>query len=150
MPITAHASTLGTFLFESGIFVCYRGTVSTDLNTAVGNVLKGEYTKREKTLDDLAAETGIPYSTLRRKIAGGAPIFVAELMAIAKAIPVSAGKVLDEAEELVAMSAADATNDLDAIRRRKQAEASAMKPEDLEAEKHAATRDPELDTDQPD
>jgi len=71
-----------------------------DLNAFVGDVLKGEYKKRGQRLEDLAPIAGIPYGTLRRKIAGGAPILASELIALSAAIGVAPAKVVEEALEL--------------------------------------------------
>jgi hypothetical protein len=56
----------------------------------------------------------------------------------------------DREQMRAAMSAVPATNDELAERRRKQAEAAAMSVEELENVPGAATRDAELDSDEPD
>lgn len=63
-------------------------------------MLKGEYKKRSLRLEDIAAVARIPYGTLRKKIAGQSPIFAGELIRVAAAIGVPAGKVMDEAVEM--------------------------------------------------
>lgn len=160
MPLSAHASTYGTFLTEFDKFSCYGGQVvqNKDFNFYVGAVLKGEYKKRSMTVESLADTTGIPYSTLRKKFAGDSPILVSEVVILAKTIGISPAQVLTEAETMLgqqqgkdsqaSMSApSSTTNDIDT--KRKQNEARAMTTEQIEKTKHAATRDPEMDNDEP-
>lgn len=134
----------------------YRGPVPNDdreLNALIGRVLKAEYGKRGMLLEDLARRANIPYGTLRRKIAGGAPLFTTELLAVAEAMdpPLDPRAVLDQVDELwAAMSPAAATNDLQQKRSEKQAAAAAMTPAALDkVMKRAATTDPELGQDEP-
>lgn len=126
---------------------------SHDMNVVVGRILKGEYKKRGMLLEDLAERAQIPYGTLRKKIAGASPIFVTELIALAKAMvpPLDPRAVLDEADSLyVQMSAAGVTNDLHKKRSEKEAEARAMTPDQLDqVKKRAATTEPVLEEDEP-
>jgi predicted transcriptional regulator len=125
-----------------------------DLNAVIGSVLKGEYTKRGMTVEGLAADTKIPYSTLRKKIAGESPIFATELLVIVGAISpdLDPGEILDEAQRIwEGMSAAAATKDDLRKMREKQEQAREMPPEALEdQERRAATTDEELSSDEPD
>jgi len=158
MPIKAHASTYETFLTKCGTFRCYSGQVaqSKDFNYFVGLVIKGEYKKKEMTLESLAETSGIAYSTLRKKIAGASPILVSELSTLTRLIGVTPHQVLLEAESMLDQHLAttsrvsavgSTTNDIDT--KRKQNEARAMTTEQIEKTKHAATRDPEMDNDEP-
>lgn len=160
MPVSAHASTYGTFLTEFDNFSCYGGQVAQnkDFNFYVGAVLKGEYKKRSMTVESLADTTDIPYSTLRKKFAGDSPILVSEVVVISKAIGIPPAQVLTEAETMLgqqqgnasraSMSAPSATtNDIDT--KRKQNEARSMTTKQIEMTQHAATRDPEMDNDEP-
>ena len=121
-----------------------------DLNSVVGDVIRGEYTKRGLTLERLATASGIPYGTLRRKIAGGAPLYVSELIALARIIGVDPGAILDEAEQLFRSTSGPlSTPDVITERVHKHAEARELTPARLLQTRHAATDDPELLADQP-
>jgi len=123
------------------------------LNAVVGDVIRGEFTKYGLTLEMLAERTNIPYGTLRKKIVGTSPIFVTELISITKAIDphITEQQIIDEAQGIwQRMSAARATNDLQTKRTQKEAEARTMTPDQLEeVTRRAATRDPELEQDEP-
>src|SRR5690606_31164281 len=141
---SAHASTYGTFLTGFDNFSCYGGQVAQnkDFNFYVGAVLKGEYKKRSMTVESLAETTGIPYSTLRKKFAGDSPILVSEVVMLAKAIGITPGQVLTEAETMLGQQQENAsrvsvvgstTNDIDT--KRKQNEARSMSTEQIEKTK---------------
>lgn len=133
-----------------------------DLNSAVGDALRGEYKKRNLRLEDVAAASGIPYSTLRKKIAGDSPIFAGEVVVVAQVIgdlsgiPIDRGAagVIDDAIKLAGgvdrlMSEVRSTTD-ELATKRKQREAATMPVGSLEEQdQRAATRDPEMDTDEP-
>ena len=114
-------------------------------STAMGRVLKGEYVKAGLTLDVLAERAGIPYYTLRRKIAGQSPLNMDEFFAVVQAIGADAGQLLKEADLM--SDVARTKNQLDT--KRQQREAAAMSDRALEGQKKAATRDDELDTGEP-
>ena len=109
---------------------------ATDLNTLVGATLKGEYKKRGMRLEDIAQTVGIPYATLRKKIAGQSPIFTSELVILCQAIGVSSERVLADAVELFGgmdrlLSAACSIKS-ESEKKKKQAEARAMPTEQIE------------------
>lgn len=129
---------------------------ASEYTQAVADALTGRYKAKRWNLEKLSEKTGIKYFTLRRMMAGEAEINVRELRIICGVLGVSAEAVLDEAlneyggiDKLVS-EATDTTDDLEAKRRQKQKEAAAMSVDELEAQKHAAVRDRELDTDEPD
>jgi transcriptional regulator with XRE-family HTH domain len=117
---------------------------ATDLNTLVGATLKGEYKKRGLRLEDLAPTVGIPYGTLRRKIAGESPIFASELVLLCQAIGVTPERVLADAIDLFGgtdklMSEASSISEL-SEKERMQEEARAMSTEQIEGlTNHAGT-----------
>jgi DNA-binding transcriptional regulator YdaS (Cro superfamily) len=126
------------------------------LNRMVGKAIRSEYEKRDYTLETFAPLTGVPYSTLRKKIAGASPIFAAELITIAAAIggEMTPEFLMDEAVKLyggqarLMSDAADTTDELDT--KRKQRDAAAMSGGTLdEMDQKAATLDDELDTPEP-
>jgi transcriptional regulator with XRE-family HTH domain len=124
------------------------------LDAIIGRVLRGEYKKRGQRLTDLAELAGIPYVTLQKKINGKSSLTAVELIALCKAMDptLDPGAVLDEAQRFFeSMSPAPhTTDDINQKRREKEAEARAMSPDELaRTEKHAATDDEELLTDEP-
>ena len=107
-----------------------------DLNTLVGATLKGEYKKRGMRLEDIAPKVGIPYPTLRKKIAGQSPIFATELILICQVIGVTPERVLADAMEMYGgvdklvseVTSTTKTSD----KKRKQEEALSMTTEQIE------------------
>jgi len=108
----------------------------TDLNALVGATLKGEYKKRGMRLEDIAKSAGIPYPTLRKKIAGQSPIFATELILICQVIGVTPERVLGDAMDMyggVDKLVSEVTSTTEAPdKRRKQAEALSMTTEQIE------------------
>jgi len=72
----------------------------TDLNTLLGATLKGEYKKRGMRLEDIAKSVGIPYATLRKKIAGQSPIYATELILVCQVIGVTRERVVTDAIDM--------------------------------------------------
>jgi len=108
----------------------------TDLNTLVGATLKGEYKKRGMRLEDIAKKAGIPYPTLRKKIAGQSPIFATELILICQVVGVTPERVLGDAMELyggVDKLVSEVTSTTETSdKKRKQDEARSMTTEQIE------------------
>jgi predicted transcriptional regulator len=134
-----------------------------DLNTAVGRVLKTRYRERDLLLEDVAARAGIPYSTLRKKLAGDSPIFASEVVVLTEAIGAMSDRPIKDGAAGVIETAIDLFGGIDRVMsevrsttdelatKRKQREAAAMPIGSLEEQDQiAATRDQELDTDEPD
>lgn len=108
--------------------------------------------RKELTNDELARRSGIKKSKVVRlfspdfiQVRG---ITVPHVEALAPVFGLTAAELVRRAEERLPVS--DVGDDL-SERRRKQAEAAAMTPEELDAYAgpKAATRDPEMDTDEP-
>ena len=115
---------------------------------AVADEIVGIYKKKRMTQPQLAELADINPTTLQRLLAGKSEMLVDQLIALCGVLGVSPGKVVEDAENALAMSeAATTTNDLDT--KRKQNEARSMTTEQIETTKHAATRDPEMDNDEP-
>lgn len=70
------------------------------LSAYVGSVIKGEYKKRDMTLEALAEKSGIPYSSLRAKVAGDTAFLAQDIIVLAAAIGVPVQTVTDEAVSL--------------------------------------------------
>jgi hypothetical protein len=157
MTIRTHASTSCTFFDQNDIYTgkMVESRDAAPVSAELGKILKGAYVTAGMTLESLSEATGIRYYTLRRKIAGEAPITVSDLLRIAGAInargkeQVDPGEYLDRAVGLVGgydallSEAADTTIDLDARRKR---QARSMTTAEIESQHGtAATHDPEFE-----
>lgn len=128
--------------------------------------LRAERSASNLTIEQLAVASGVAESTLKRVLKGTIDVNVADLAAIAAAFtaagrtssigkPVTPQELMQRAVkraggyETLVSSVSDTTDEL-ADRRRRQAEAASMTVEELERQPHAATRDSELDADEPD
>ena len=130
-------------------------TKDSRLNKAMAHAIKVARVDAKMTVEEVRLAAGLTVSTMNRVVAGSRDINVTQIGRIAGAIGVTPSqlvkKAVAEAGGMEAiMSEVATTNDLDAQRAKRQATASAMTPEELEAERHAATTDPEMDTDEPD
>lgn len=132
---------------------------ATAFSRAIADILTGRQKRtrmpdgHRMTQDDLVESTGIAKPTLQRKLAGESEIKVGELERLCAALSIDAASVVAEAqaefaslEQLTAPVSPAPAIPVDLDRKRK---ARAMPPEQLEQERHAATLDPELDTDEP-
>ena len=99
------------------------------ISRAVGDVILGRYKRQRLSQADLSERTGISVTTMRRLIAGEAEFDVDQLLVIATTLGVSAADILREAEDEVL--------------------SGAVRPGVGELP-FAATRDPELDSREPD
>ena len=122
------------------------------LSTALGAVIRGRYKKIGMSQETLAQLTGITITTIQRAVAGKAELDMDQVFAIADSLNTSATSLIAEAEAdlgRLELSGASSTP-ISIDTKRKQNEARAMTVEQIEAQKHAATRDTEMDTDEPD
>lgn len=128
------------------------------LNQAMAAEIRGERVARDLTQERLAEASGISYSTIKRIERGKVDISTGDLGAIASVFSnqepeVGPHQLMERAVtraggyETLLSVAASKTDDLHT--KRKQNEARAMTVEQIESQQHAATRDPELDTDEP-
>lgn len=99
------------------------------ISRAVGDVILGRYKRLRLSQADLSERTGISVTTMRRLIAGEAEFDVEQLLVIANTLGVSAADILREAEDDVLAGAGRSG---------------------LSGLPFAATRDPELDSPEPD
>ena len=144
------------------------------VNLALAETIDGERAairigSRKLSVERLAAESGVAYGTLRRILAGKLDVNIGDLAALVSVInlyrrtPLTVAEVVEASvaraggmskivEEfgITPLSEVPATTDELADRRRKQEEAAAMTVEELEDVAGAATRDAELDSDEPD
>lgn len=129
------------------------------LNKAMAAEIRGERVARELTQEQLAEASGISYSTIKRIERGHVDISTGDLGAIAAVLSDQEGpevgphQLMERAVTRAGgyetlLSEVPSTND-DLRTKRKQNEARAMTVEQIESQPHAATRDPELDTDEP-
>jgi len=136
-------------------------TSESKFNVAIVNELKALRAKRDLTVEQLAERSGITFGTLRNILRGNIDVQVADLLLIAKTLDSSVLQVISDAfrdigGEDVALS--DVRSIVEARRRsgdelarkRQQKAAAEMSVEELEGQRSAATKDPELDTDEPD
>lgn len=122
------------------------------LSKATGAVIRGRYKKIPITQEQLATATGLKLATVQRLIAGKAEFDMDQLWAIADALGTTPTSLLKEAEDDLASSrmSVGGNTPVDIDTKRKQNEARTMTIEQIEDLPHAATRDPEMDTDEPD
>ncbi len=132
-----------------------RNIQTTDADRAIAAIIKGYARTLGVTQDEIAATTGIPLVGVQRLFSGKSAWKTSQLLDVAAAIggPKDASTLLDEAvafiPHLPAVSEAATTTD-DLERKRRQRQAAAMTVEELEQLSGAATRDAELDSDEPD
>lgn len=105
------------------------------------------------TIEELRVAAGIAESTMNRILAGTRDINVTQIVRLAGAMRITPQQLVKNAVKKAGgmealMSEVTSTQD-DIATKRKQKEAEAMTPEQLGALKHAATTDPEMDTDEP-
>lgn len=156
------ASPWACFYFHLDVSTRYRSQVAnrnaSDFSKRLADVIVGEYKKRRLTQASIASDAGFSPVTLQRMLAGVSEISAEDVVKIAAVVGFDPAEVITEAIEIAGgvealmppppnVSDAPATNDFE--RKRRQREVAAMTPEQLEGQRHAATRDPELDSDQP-
>lgn len=142
-----------------------KNTASTPINKAMASELRAERAAAKLTLDELVANSGVALSTLKRVLAGTIDVNMPDLAMLAKALGDAQGKMLT-IEELVERAVkraggydvvyadlpqmpenavSDVPTNVTPIRKRVED----MTVDEIEAiEKKAATRDPEMDTDE--
>lgn len=128
--------------------------IASEYSKRLADVIVGEHKKRRLSQREIAAGAGYTPTTLQRMLSGVSEISAEDVVRIAAFLGMPADKLFNEATELVGgaeklLSDAAGTNDELATRRAQKA-AEGMSVAELEGQQHAATRDPELDTDEPD
>lgn len=125
----------------------------------VGTTIESKFGKTSMRQDDLAAATGISVTLIGRSIRGTRGLSVKEFETIAGVLGEDPGVLLKEAldgfggmEKLLTKPVSDVPLSLDEQRRRKQAEAAAMTPQQIAeySGEQAAIDDPELEGNEPD
>jgi transcriptional regulator with XRE-family HTH domain len=138
------------------------------INRALGAEVRAEMAAQGLTAKDVSAASGITLGQMNRIISKNdnlvRDINITQISEIAYALDSTPQMLVERAVRRAggisaiwadrermraAMSVVPVTNDELAERRRKQAEAAAMSVEELEDVKGAATRDAELDSDEP-
>ncbi len=137
-----------------------RKTSESKFNVAIVNELVGLRAKRGLTVEQLAQRSGLTFGTLRNILRGKIDVQMADLLLIVKALDGTIEQVVADAFREVGgedealsdvrsiVDARRGTGDELAAKRRTKAAAD-MSVEELEGERHAATRDSELDSDEP-
>jgi transcriptional regulator with XRE-family HTH domain len=139
------------------------------INWSMGAEVRAEMAAQGLSAKQVSEGSGITVGQVNRIISKNPEtvrdINVTQISELAHALSTTPHKLVERAVERAggldaiwadreamraAVSVAPATNDELAERRRKQAEAAAMTVEELEDVKGAATRDAELDSDEPD
>lgn len=120
---------------------------------AVADSLVEAYKGERLTQPELAKRAGITDRTLQRYLSGATEIGTATFLMLAEAIGVDPSDIIDRAQaraqrRVERMSDAPTKTD-DLETKRKQKAVAEMSTAEIEALDHAATRDPELDTDEP-
>jgi len=130
------------------------------INAAVAARLTGLRGEARLTIEEVAARSGVPLSTARRVFAGKQDIGASHLTAIAGVLDSNAREVFEYALKKVGEE--EALRDVQAILNSKRSErmsagrgtVTALHPRDMTADqlenlRHAATYDPEAETDEP-
>lgn len=108
---------------------------ASDISRAVGDVVFGRYKRQRLSQADLVERTGMSVTTVRRLIAGEAEFDVGQLWQLAEVLGASPADILWEAEQQLSGDVSRQNSGY---------------PNDRIARlPHAATADPELDTDLP-
>lgn len=124
-------------------------TTADFINRAMADVLVAHYKGQRMTQATLVEATGINATTMQRILVGKSDVEVTKLAEFARVLGVPADELMRQAvAKAEAMSAVAATTD-DVAKKRKQNEARSMTTEQIESQPHAATRDPEMDSDEP-
>lgn len=121
-------------------------------NQAMADVITSAYSEERLTQKQLAARTGITGVTLQRILAGKRDIDWTQIYLLADAVGIELTELVERAErraakladEAVARQMSDGGGTVTPIRKRVED----MSVEELEKLPHAATRDPEMDTDE--
>lgn len=119
------------------------------INRALADVLVAHHKGMRLNQAALVEATGINATTMQRILSGKSEVGVTKLAAFARVLNVPADELMRQAMvKAEAMSQAPSKID-DLETKRKQNEARAMTVEQIESQPHAATRDPEMDSDEP-
>lgn len=126
------------------------------IDRAIAAVLNSAYTLKGMTRNELSEKTGINATTMQRLLSGKSAWNSSQFLEVCLAIggPKSPEALFREAIDFIpylpklpVSDGTGTTDDLD--RKRRQREAAAMSIEELEQLGGAATRDAELDSDEP-
>lgn len=125
-------------------------------NLAMAATIRAERGSANLTQEELARLAGINYETFKRILKGERDINITQITGIARAVGIRPAQLVQRAEERYIVmleeqlsAGGGIPNDITRKRIEKEAEARAMTPDQLAGAKHAATTDPELNTDEP-
>lgn len=120
------------------------------VSRVAGDVITGLYKGKRLTQEELAERSGIPVTTLQKKLRGKAPITATDLVMLSRAMKKQPADVMtaimQELEEAELLTSEGIANIADHRRRRTPAD---MSDEEMEGESSAANTDPELGHDEP-
>jgi len=115
------------------------------INQATADVIEGIIARERTNKATVAKGAGFSVATMTRLVSGKAEIPISRLYDIARALGISAQEILDAADARAAKLSEAAGNNVTPLRR-KQVED--MTVDEIEQLPHAATHDPEMDTDE--
>lgn len=115
------------------------------INRATADVIEGIIARERTTKAKVAKGAGFSTATMTRLVSGEAEIPISRLYDIARALGISAQEILDAADaRALRLSEAAAKN----VTQLHPKRVEDMTVEEIESLPHAATRDPEMDTDE--
>lgn len=120
------------------------------VNRATSRVLDSARSLAGLTQQQLADRSGLSIVTVQKILSGEQATKIPQFMALAKGADADPGALLDQIETVAKRMSAVAVTSNDIDTKRKQNEARTMTVEQIEALPHAATRDPEMDSPEPD
>jgi transcriptional regulator with XRE-family HTH domain len=115
------------------------------INQATADVIEGIIARERTTKAKVAAGAGFSVATMTRLVSGDAEIPISRLYDIARALGVSAQEILDAADARAAKLSEGAGQNVTQLR---PVPVEQMTIDEIESLPHAATRDPEMDTDE--
>lgn len=118
------------------------------LTLLAADILTGYYKRKRLTQEEVAERSGIPLTTVQKKLRGKSPINASELVVLSRAIGVDPVQVMAEI-----VKEADASDDtvsapVVTIESRRPKTPAEMTDDELESQRSAATFDSELEQDE--
>jgi transcriptional regulator with XRE-family HTH domain len=115
------------------------------INQATADVIEGIIARERTNKAIVAKGAGFSVATMTRLVSGKAEIPISRLYDIARALGISAQEILDAADARAVKLSEAAGNNVTSLHPKRVEE---MSVEEIEQLPHAATRDPEMDTDE--
>ncbi|MCM3521736.1 helix-turn-helix transcriptional regulator [Curtobacterium sp. P97] len=115
------------------------------INRATADVIKGFISREDTTKAAVAKGAGFSVATMTRLVSGNAEIPISRLYDIARALGISAQEILDAADKRAAKLSEVAGQNVTTLHPKRVED---MTVDEIEKLPHAATTDPEMDTDE--